>query len=122
VIASPAAEPAHHPLRTMMGTLGMASFYSDLFDGKRTANGEIFDKTQLTACHRTLPFGTLVRVINVASGRSVIVRINDRGLESSRIIDLSHAAASEIGILESGVAKVRLEVLSRVNGTRQPML
>ena len=103
-----------------MGTLGMASFYGDLFDGKRTANGEVFDRTQMTACHRTLPFGTLVRVINVASGRSVVVRINDRGLAPSRLIDLSRAAASEIGILESGVAKVRLEVLSKVKGAEHP--
>jgi rare lipoprotein A len=93
----------------------MASWYGGLFNGKRTANGEIFDTETLTACHRTLPFGTLVRVINVATGRSVVVRINDRGtMTPSRIIDLSHAAASEIGMLGAGVAKVRLEVLSKV--------
>ncbi len=97
-----------------MTTLGMASFYNNSFDGKRTANGETFDQKLMTACHRTLPFGTLVRVINVATGRSVVVRINDRGLMSpSRVIDLSHAAASEIGILEAGVAKVRLEILGK---------
>ena len=97
-----------------MSSLGVASFYSDLFDGRRTANGEIFDQNLMTACHRSLPFGTLVRVINVATGRSVVVRINDRGIMASRVIDLSHAAANEIGMLESGVAKVRLEILGRV--------
>ena len=111
----PAAKAqAKHPLRAVMSTLGMASFYSNSFDGKRTANGETFDQKLMTACHKTLPFGTLVRVINVATGRSVVVRINDRGvLTPSRVIDLSHAAASELGMLESGVAKVRLEILGR---------
>ena len=101
----------------------MASFYSDFFDGKRTANGEIFDQTLLTACHKTLPFGTLVRVINLATGRSVVVRINDRGvLTPSRVIDLSHAAASEIGMLGAGVAKVRLEILGKVKSVEsQPL-
>ena len=95
--------------------MGMASWYGGLFNGKRTANGEVFDTETMTACHRTLPFGTLVRVINMATGRSVIVRINDRGsMTPSRIIDLSHAAAAEIGMLGAGVAKVRLEVLSKV--------
>ena len=111
----PVAKAAKHPLRAVMSTLGMASFYNDSFDGKRTANGETFDQKLLTACHKTLPFGTLVRVINVATGRSVIVRINDRGITPSRVIDLSHAAAVEIGMLQAGVAKVRLEILSRSN-------
>ena len=111
----PTAKPAVHPFRTAISNLGMASFYSDFFNGKRTANGEVFDQNLMTACHKTLPFGTLMRVINVATGRSVVVRINDRGiLTPSRVIDLSHAAATEIGMLESGVAKVRLEILGRV--------
>ncbi len=97
-----------------IASLGIASFYSDLFDGKRTANGEIFNQNLMTACHRSLPFGTLVRVINIATGRSVIVRINDRGVMASRVIDLSHAAANELGMLGSGVAKVRLEILGKV--------
>ena len=105
-----------------MATLGMASFYNDSFDGKRTANGETFDQKLLTACHRTLPFGTLVRVINIATGKSVIVRINDRGdLTPSRIIDLSHAAASEIGMLRAGVAKVRLEILAKSKSDTRPL-
>jgi rare lipoprotein A len=91
---------------------GLASWYGDVLNGHRTASGEIFDKDQLTACHRTLPFGTRVRVTAVNTGRSVIVRINDRGaLFDDRVIDLSSAAARELGILRSGVAKVRLEVL-----------
>ena len=122
-VAAPSAKPVSHPLKKVISSLGVASFYSDFFDGKRTANGEIFDQKLMTACHKTLPFGTLVRVINVATGRSVVVRINDRGvLAPSRVIDLSHAAATEIGMLESGVAKVRLEILGRVkNADSQPL-
>ena len=103
-----------HRFKNPIASLGIASFYSDLFDGKRTANGEIFNQNLMTACHRSLPFGTLVRVINIATGRSVIVRINDRGVMASRVIDLSHAAANELGMLGSGVAKVRLEILGKV--------
>jgi rare lipoprotein A len=104
-----------------MTDLGMASWYGGVRDGHRTASGEIFDKTLLTACHRTLPFGTLVKVIDIASGRSVVVRINGRGvLSPDRIIDLSSAAADELGILRAGVAKVRLEVLHKVEHTATP--
>ena len=110
VVAPP--QPKHHFQNPI--SLGLASFYSDLFEGRRTANGEVFNQNLMTACHRSLPFGTLVRVINVATGRSVVVRINDRGVMASRVIDLSHAAATELGMLESGVAKVRLEILGKV--------
>ncbi len=85
-----------------------------MFDGHATASGEIFDQTALTACHPTLPFGTLVRVINLRNRRSVIVRINDRGIRPDRIIDLSSAAAEKIGMLETGVAPVRIEILHAV--------
>jgi rare lipoprotein A len=92
---------------------GMASWYGPGFAGRRTANGEVFDPSQLTAAHRSLPFGTQVRVTNLSNGRSVVVRINDRGpFARGRIIDLSRAAAERIGMIGSGTARVRLELLS----------
>ena len=84
-----------------------------MFDGRPTASGEIFDQSELTACHPTLPFGTLVRVINLRNRRSVIVRINDRGIRPDRIIDLSSAAAEKIGMLGTGVAPVKLEIVPK---------
>jgi len=89
---------------------GKASYYADSFDGKRTASGETFRQRQLTAAHRTLPFGTRVTVINVSNGKSVKVRINDRGpFVAGRIIDLSHKAASKLGMINTGVANVEVK-------------
>jgi rare lipoprotein A len=94
------------------GTTGQASWYGPGFYGNRTANGETFRPGTLTAAHRTLPFGTLVRVTNLWNGRSAVVRINDRGpFHGGRIIDLAHGAAQQLGVTASGVAQVRLEVL-----------
>lgn len=91
---------------------GGASYYAARFAGRRTANGERYRPGRLTAAHRTLRFGTRVRVTNVRNGRSVVVRINDRGpFIRGRVIDLSRAAAERIGMIRSGVARVRLEVL-----------
>lgn len=91
---------------------GAASWYGGKFHGRLTANGERFDKFALTAAHRTLPFGTRVRVTNTRNGRSVIVRINDRGpFHGNRVIDLSRGAAEAVGMLQSGTAKVKIEVL-----------
>lgn len=91
---------------------GLASWYGPGFHGRRSANGERFDQNALTAAHKTLPFGTLVRVTNLNNGTSVVVRINDRGpYAGSRVIDLSRRAAQEIGMLGSGVANVKLEIL-----------
>jgi rare lipoprotein A len=88
---------------------GLASFYS--YD-PQTASGEKFDKNELTAAHRTLPFGTKVRVTNVATGQSVTVRVNDRGpFVNGRVVDVSHGAADKLGITGQGVAKVKLEVV-----------
>ena len=93
---------------------GMASWYGNGFSGRRTANGETFNPGQLTAAHRTLPFGTKVRVTNLRNGRSVVVRINDRGPHArGRVIDLSTGAARLIGVLQSGLAPVAIEVLGR---------
>ena len=89
---------------------GLASWYGPGFHGRRTASGETFDTNDLTAAHRTLPFGTRVRVVNERNGREVVVRINDRGpFAHGRVIDLSRAAAQTIGV--SGVAKVTLASL-----------
>ncbi len=91
---------------------GVASYYADEFHGRRTSNGEIYDMHQLTAAHQTLPFNTKVKVTNKTNGRSVIVRINDRGpFMKDRIIDLSLAAAKELEMIGPGTAEVRLEVI-----------
>lgn len=92
---------------------GLASWYGRKFHGRLTASGDRYDMAALTAAHQTLPFGSQVRVTNLANGRSVVVTINDRGpYAEDRVIDLSHAAAQRLGIIEDGVAEVRLEVLA----------
>lgn len=93
-------------------TGGMASYYGSELAGNRTANGERFDPGRFTAAHRTLPFGSMVRVTNVSNGDSVIVRINDRGpFSRGRVIDVSQAAARAIGMHRSGTARVKLALL-----------
>lgn len=93
--------------------VGLASFYADKFDGKTTASGEIFRQNKLTAAHRTLPFGTVVKVTNLDNNLSVEVTINDRGpFVEKRIIDLSKAAAEKLKYVSNGTASVKLEVLS----------
>lgn len=88
---------------------GKASYYADKFDGRKTANGEIFSQKKLTAAHRTLPFGTMVIVKNLANGKTVTVRINDRGpFAENRIIDLSRAAANAIDMVKQGVVSVEI--------------
>jgi rare lipoprotein A (peptidoglycan hydrolase) len=88
---------------------GLASFYST---GAKTANGEAFDPTQLTAAHRTLPFGTKLRVTNLTTGKTVTVRVNDRGpFVDGRVVDLSYSAAQSLGMIEQGVTKVHLAVV-----------
>ena len=104
--AEPAAEAA-----TPLGA-GVASYYGERFRGRRTASGERFDPDRLTAAHRTLPFGTRLRVTNIRTGQSVVVRVNDRGpFHGSRVIDLSKGAARRIGLLRSGTGRVRIERL-----------
>lgn len=91
---------------------GLASFYSNDFQGRKTSSGEVFDNRRFTAAHRTYPFGTLVRVTNLETDAQVTVRINDRGpVKPERIIDLTYAAAKEIGIVRSGLGHVRIDVL-----------
>lgn len=94
---------------------GIASYYGGKFHGKRTASGEVFNKNAMTAAHRSLPFGTRVKVTNLRNGRTVLVRVNDRGPHvRGRIIDLSQAAAKKIGLSHAGTARVKLEVLNKV--------
>ncbi|MBA1264024.1 septal ring lytic transglycosylase RlpA family protein [Stutzerimonas stutzeri] len=91
---------------------GKASYYARLHHGKRTASGEIHDQNALVAAHRSLPFGTRVRVINEQNGKQVVVRINDRGpFRRGRIIDVSRAAAIQLDMLDHGVVRVRIETL-----------
>jgi len=91
---------------------GVVSWYGAQFHDRKTASGELFDSEAMTMAHPSLPFGTLVRVTNLRNGRSVVVRVNDRGpFVGTRIGDLSQAAASEIGMMRKGVARARIEVL-----------
>ncbi len=112
---APAAQPlppVPAPPSVVSVSTGEASWYGPGFYGNRTANGEVFRPGTLTAAHRTLPFGTKVRVTNLWNGRSAVVRINDRGpFYDHRVIDLAHGAASQLGLLASGIAQVKLEVL-----------
>ena len=89
---------------------GLASFYSDAFEGKQTASGEIYKSSKMTAAHRTLPFGTEVKVTNLSNNKSVTVSVNDRGpFVKNRIIDLSKAAAVKLDYVDQGVTKVKIE-------------
>ena len=106
VTSTPVLDP---PVKPKSSSYGIASFYR--FDTK-TASGERFDARELTAAHRTLPFGTRLRVTSVATGRSVTVRVNDRGpYVAGRVVDLSYSAAEQIGMVGRGVTKVKLEVI-----------
>lgn len=100
---------------------GVASYYADEFHGRTTSNGETFDMNQLTAAHRTLPFNTKVLVTNTLNGKTVTVRINDRGpFVDDRIIDLSLAAARAIDLVGPGTAKVKLQVVE-LGSTERPI-
>ncbi len=91
---------------------GLVSWYGERFHLRPTASGELFDATALTMAHPTLPFGTKVRVTNLRNGRSVVLRVNDRGpFVGSRIADLSQAAAADLGMMQRGIARARIEVL-----------
>lgn len=93
-------------------THGKASYYGDKFHGRKTASGERYDRTLLTAAHRTLPFGTMVTVRNLLNSKTVVVRVNDRGPhKKSRIIDLSYAAAEKIGMCSKGIVPVEIEII-----------
>ena len=94
--------------------VGRASYYAHRFHGRSTASGETYDEAKLTAAHRTLPFGTRIRVTNLENGRSVMLRVNDRGPHrKSRVIDVSYLAAKRLGFVREGVARVKVEVAWR---------
>lgn len=120
LLAGPAqARVHHHHTRDTASELpkpyfvetGRASFYGSWHDGRMTASGETFDRSDFTAAHRTLPFGTMVQVVNLSNRKTVEVRITDRGpRKPGRIIDVSAAAARELGMLRRGLARVRIRV------------
>ena len=90
---------------------GVANFYSDKYEGKKTASGEVYDKNALTASHKKLPYGTKVKVTNVENGKSVVVTVNDRmKANNPALIDVARRAAEELGFTKTGKAKVKLEV------------
>src|SRR6202790_668111 len=100
------------PVKQIKVWVGDASWYGPNYDGKKTANGERFNAEILTAAHPSLPFGPWVRVVNTRNGRFEVVRINDRGpYQEGREIDVSYRVAAEIGLINSGVTKVRLELM-----------
>jgi rare lipoprotein A len=102
---------AHH--RASLGETGLASWYGTDLQGRRTASGALFDKNKLTAAHRKLAFGTTVRVTNLKTRQSTLLKINDRGPAiPGRVIDVSWEAARELGFVEAGLARVRIEVVS----------
>lgn len=112
VVPEVVPEVAAPALRLTAFQRGEASWYGPGFDGNQSASGEIFNRHAMTAAHRTLPFGTRVLVTNTRNGRSVVVRINDRGpFTGGRVIDLSQGAAASIGMIESGVADVRIDII-----------
>lgn len=99
--------------KSLQTKYGSASFYGPGFHGRKTASGEVFNQNALTAAHRTLPFGTKLRVTCTTTGRSTIVKVNDRGpYHGNRILDLSVGAAKAIGMIEKGVTNVKYEVLN----------
>jgi rare lipoprotein A len=111
--AAAPAPPRANTAEVRDGETGLASWYGHPYHGRPAANGEIYDMEKLTAAHRTLPFGTWVRVVNLSNDKTVDVRITDRGpFVENRIIDLSHAAAEAIALIGPGVARVRLDILS----------
>ena len=91
---------------------GRASYYGPKFHGRMTASGEAFNMYELTAAHRTLPFGTILKVTNLANGKSVTVKVNDRGpFKKNRVLDLSYAAAKKIGMVQSGTARIKAVIV-----------
>jgi rare lipoprotein A len=125
LLAVPAIAPIHlasasrlpSPALAEFGNaeFGVATWYGEKFHGLQTASGEMFDMFRLTAAHRRIPLGSMVRVTNLKNGRSVVVRINDRGpVTPSAMLDLSYAAADKLGIVEAGRAKVRVDQLVEI--------
>jgi rare lipoprotein A len=105
-------DPADTPVVRNSAVEGIATYYANKFHGRRTASGELYNKKLFTAAHRTLPFNTLVKITNPANGKTIVVKINDRGPHNkNRLIDISRAAAEELDIIIVGVAKVVIEIV-----------
>ena len=108
--SSATVQPAH---------IGEASWYGPGFDGKKTASGEIFDDSKLTAAHKTIPLGSKAKVTNLTNGKTVEVKINDRGpFIEGRMVDLSRAAAKALGMIDRGTARVQIDLLPDINQGR----
>ena len=122
VVAAYGCRTTIPPPKTAPETLsGVASWYGEEFAGRTTANGEIFDPNQLTAAHRTLPFGTVLEITNPKTKQTVRVRVNDRGpYIGGRVIDLSYAAAQKIGLIEPGIGEVQIAIVRVGSGDREP--
>ncbi|MDO9315628.1 MAG: septal ring lytic transglycosylase RlpA family protein [Burkholderiaceae bacterium] len=112
-VAAPAMAPSAAPA-SMDASEGKVAYYGSKFAGRKTASGQRFNPNALTMAHKTLPFGTMVKVTNLSNDKSVVVRVNDRGpTQADRIGDLSYAAARKIRMLRSGVVNAKLEVVSK---------
>jgi rare lipoprotein A len=112
VMEAPLVAHLSAPVKPIKVWVGNASWYGPEFDGKKTANGEHFNCESLTAAHPNLPFGSWVRIVNVQNGKFEVVRINDRGpYQEGREIDVSYRVARKIGLINSGVSQVRLELM-----------
>ena len=119
--AKPPAAPAQQQMPPKFASakgayqIGLSSYYAHDFHGRPTASGEIFDMNGLSAAHRELPLGTIIRVTHMGNGRSVILKVNDRGpFVENRILDLSLGAARELGMIQEGVARVKIEIIKPV--------
>lgn len=111
-MASAQKKVNYRKVEAVDSAVGLASFYSDWFIGKKTANGEKFSQQKMTCAHNTLPFGTKVRVTDLKNGKSVVVRVNDRlHRHNPRLVDLSKAAAAKLGLRKKGVIKVSVVVI-----------
>lgn len=117
--AAPAAAPAPEKAASGDATEGKVAYYGKKFNGRKTASGERFNSGALTMAHKTLPFGTMVKVTNLKTNKSVVVRVNDRGPSTpDRIGDLTTAAAGKIRMLRSGIADVKMEVVGQAKARK----
>jgi len=115
---APQKAPAKRVKKTAKIQYGMASFYHSKFQGRKTSSGEKYDQDKMTAAHNGLPLNTWIRVTNIKNGRTVVVKINDRlHHRNERLVDLSRSAASKLGYIGRGIARVKVEVLGKIKPT-----
>jgi rare lipoprotein A len=119
-LEAPLVAKASQPIKPLKVWYGESSWYGPKFEGRTTASGESYDMTASTAAHATLPFGSIVRLINTRTGRSAVVRINDRGpYVGGRELDVSYQVAEKLGIIDRGVVRLRIELLQVPHGGAQ---